>query len=219
MKIKTYILRSGFTKAPLFQSAVHRSCIVAIKRIQRILNIQRNIDIVCYVNPQSTIPEIGIGGFTPNAHTIFISLDPNHKYFRHALRNALPRTLAHELHHAVRWLKPGYGQTLGEALVTEGLAAHFELEVFGGKPNAWDISVRGKKLNRLLTRSRPEWHTPYNHNAWFFGSKERNIPRWTGYALGYNLVDQALKANPSWKPSALVNVPVSRIIPDPKSRS
>ncbi|MES0476805.1 MULTISPECIES: DUF2268 domain-containing putative Zn-dependent protease [Citrobacter freundii complex] len=42
------------------------------------------------------------------------------------------------LHHAARWQGPGYGSTLGEALVSKGLADHFSLELFGGEPELWE---------------------------------------------------------------------------------
>lgn len=175
------------------------------EQVSPLLHTKDEVDIVFSVNPKATIPELGIGGYTPNAHTVFIYLDPKHPKFLSSVKTVLPRTLAHELHHAVRWLKPGYGQTLGEALITEGLAAHFELEVFGGKPNMWDVAIRGQALQKSLRRARREFTSKtYNHNDWFFGSDRRKIPRWTGYALGFYLVSNYLRENPEYRPSKLV---------------
>lgn len=185
----------------------------AMQRIVRRLSIGQNVDVVFQVSPQATIPEIGIGGYTPDAHTVYISLDPSHKNFNLALREELPRTLAHELHHAVRWHKPGYGSTLEEALVTEGLAAHFELEVFGGKPNMWDNALRGQKLKRLLRRAQREFaSSAYNHNDWFFGNEKRSIPRWTGYSVGFEIVKTSLRQHPQWSASQLVHAEASSVL-------
>ena len=75
----------------------------------------------------------GIGGCAPAPGQIQITLDPA----RYAPEPFI-RTLVHELHHLIRWDGPGYGKTLGEALVSEGLAGHFVLQVLGGKPDPWD---------------------------------------------------------------------------------
>lgn len=212
MNLHLHLLTAGVPSLAT-QQKLRQSIHTALARIQRSLVSPHLIDIICYVNPQTTIPEIGIGGYTPNAQTIFISLDPHHPKFTPSIRVALPRTIAHELHHAVRWADPGYGQTLGEALVTEGLAAHFELEVFGGKPNLWDIAVRGQELLRLKKRAAGEMSTSrYNHNDWFFGSQKRHLPRWTGYSLGFQIVQKYLSKNRQSLPSRLVNVNASEIL-------
>lgn len=40
----------------------------------------------------------------------------------------LSAVVAHESHHIMRWRGPGYGTTLGEAMVSEGLALKFQRE-------------------------------------------------------------------------------------------
>lgn len=213
MQPHIYILSAGFRRQgyiPKIRSYYTK----AIKNIVRRLSFTHPIDVVFQVSPRTTIPELGIGGYTPDAHAVFISLDPSHKNFAAALRDELPRTLAHELHHAVRWANPGYGGTLGEALITEGLAAHFEIEVFGGKPNMWDIAVRGKLLQKLLSRARRVLSSDtYNHNDWFFGNVKRSIPRWAGYAVGFELVKTSLRHHPKWTAGELVHTETKNILP------
>ncbi len=213
MKVIPHYLTAGDKKLTRRQALLHRVVQQALARILPLLRSSQEVDIVFSVNTEATIAELGIGGYTPNAHTIYISLDPKHHKFVSSLKLALPRTLAHELHHAVRWIAPGYGQTLGQALVTEGLAANFEQEVFGKNPNIWDIAVRGKKLQQLQKRAASELHSPkYSHQEWFFGSKSRIIPRWTGYALGYRIVHEYLRKHPQLKPSRLVNIRASELL-------
>ncbi|MFD2813587.1 DUF2268 domain-containing putative Zn-dependent protease [Paracoccus aerius] len=52
--------------------------------------------------------------------------------------DAFGRALVRQLAHLLRWNGPGYGRSLGEALVSEGLAGHFVLQVLGGQPDATD---------------------------------------------------------------------------------
>ncbi len=116
----------------------------------------------------------------------------------------LERTLIHELNHAARWQTVGYGDTLLEAMISEGLADHFEKEITNKNPNPWSVALGKSQIKQMMERAENEYNNKnYNHNEWFFGSKEKGIPKWTGYTLGYNLVAEYLKKNPDKKPSQL----------------
>ncbi len=82
------------------------------------------MDVVVRDDPRIVIAEVGIGGFAPDGHTVFVALDPNHDRFERALERELFATLAHELHHVARHEAGVRGQTLFDALVSEGLADH-----------------------------------------------------------------------------------------------
>lgn len=71
---------------------------------QKIKNIfpKQDIDIVVYDNPNGTIPNQGIGGFTPYPYLIFISFNPNFSDFKESISKYFSRVLAHEIYHAVR---------------------------------------------------------------------------------------------------------------------
>ncbi len=144
------------------------------------------------IDPAWVIPEIGVGGTTdPRSGTVFVQLDYP---LRDGAETWIPATLAHELHHSSRIRTgPGYGETLGEALVTEGLADHFVGEVFPATPpHPWDSALSKKQEADLWRRAKPllEAAGGYNHRPWFFGGD--GIPRWTGYTLGYRIVDAYL---------------------------
>ena len=51
----------------------------------------------------------------------------------------------------------------------------------------------------------------YNHFDWFFGSEKNNIPRWSGYSLGFDIVCNYLKLT-NKKASELVSVDASEFI-------
>ena len=87
---------------------------------------------------ENVTPEKGHLEYAPEPGLIYVTLDPSHKSLRENADRSHERMLAHELHHSSRWDGPGYGDTLGAALVTEGLAGHFAQEAFGGQPEPWE---------------------------------------------------------------------------------
>ncbi|GGO27498.1 DUF2268 domain-containing putative Zn-dependent protease [Deinococcus humi] len=99
--------------------------------------------------------------------------------------------MAHELHHARRWQGPGYGQTLLEVLVSEGLAQMNELDERGGQlPPYAQADV---DLEALWTRALPLLdRSDHRFEAWFYGSEADGLTRWSGYSLGYELVRRHL---------------------------
>lgn len=148
-----------------------------------------NVDVVITDNPDATIPETGVGGFAPTAHVLYVSINPAFEGLWNSLNAEIQSTLAHELHHCARWQAVGYGTTLLEALVSEGLADHFDIEVNGTQPRPWSVALQDTELEQMKEKAKPFLHDArYSHNDWFFGSKELNIPRWTGYALGFDVV-------------------------------
>lgn len=128
---------------------------------------------------EDVIPEWGIGGRAPARGVIELVVDPARlapEHFR--------RTLVHELHHLARWEGPGYGRSLGEALVSEGLAGHFVTEILGGPADPWDQVRPGAGV---LKQAASLWARPdYDHGAWFFGRGK--MRKWTGYGLGHRIV-------------------------------
>lgn len=112
------------------------------------------------------------------------------------LTRILDRLIAHELNHVLRWDSVGYGKTLGKALVSEGLAGQFAKQLFGSPPELWEDAASPEKLSCYLARAETLWDDPsYDHDEWFFGSKD--IPRWAGYTLGYQIVGEYLRHHPS----------------------
>ena len=162
-----------------------------------------SLDIIVKAGTQ-VIPEKGHLGYSPEPGIVYITVDPKNLSFCSNHNNSLERMFAHELHHAARWAGPGYGFTLGEAIVSEGLAGHFTLELFGGEPEPWE-SLNEVEVQSHILRTRKDWdRTDYDHNAWFYGTS--NLPRWLGYTVGFNLVTRFLLANPHLRASMLTNV-------------
>jgi hypothetical protein len=142
------------------------------------------------------IPGIGVGGFAnPATGDVSVWIDESPPGgLKTTLETWIPATVAHELHHSSRIrIGPGYGITLGEALVTEGLADHFAAEAFPDTPpQPWDHALSAEQEAELWRKAQPILDVPggYNHPVWFRGSG--SLPRWAGYTLGYRIAEAYL---------------------------
>lgn len=163
-----------------------------------------DVDVVFYDNPRGVIPEIGMGGQARTSNVIFITLDPNFNNFEKVVENETLGTLAHEFHHTLRGRNLGHSTTLLEALVSEGLAEHFEQEITQAPLRPWCKALTKAELQKFGKIAEKEFNNKYyDHGAWFYGSKKKGIPRWTGYTLGYEIVGRYLKVHPNKKASNL----------------
>ena len=138
----------------------------------------KQIDIIFISAPGLVIPEYGIGGNSPGPNHIYVSFDPKSNKIT---QKGLDETLFHEVHHCIRWRDPGYGKTLGEAMISEGLACLYEEQKSGSVP----IYAKVKLDNKQIELARKTLNSKkYNHSEWFFGSGD--IVRWFGYSYGYD---------------------------------
>ena len=123
MHVRLHILNASGAFDPV-ASLIEDEFAKSTKTITTTLSIS-NVDVVVYDHPKGVIPEVGIGGYSPSAHLLFISLDAKSSTLTKTIREQLKRTLAHELHHCMRWRNPGWaGYTLGFDLVKKYLAKH-----------------------------------------------------------------------------------------------
>jgi uncharacterized protein YjaZ len=170
------------------------------------------LDILVQRLAGAVIPEIGMTGTTYRKGLMALTLDPDNPHFTESLANgALRRTAAHEVHHCLRMAGRGYGHTLGEALVSEGLAGHFIRRLFGNPPEPWECAVDDDVLHVQLPDAETLGAKWYNHAEWFFGAGGRR-PRWLGYTLGYRVVGDWLAATPDADGDTLVSVPAETVL-------
>jgi uncharacterized protein YjaZ len=163
-----------------------------IKKVKVVLSLP-HVDIIICDNPDRSIPEIGIGGETMTPNLILIYLDPLFSELKESIENEIKSTIAHELFHSARQKVLGHDKTLLEALISEGLADNFDIEVTCANAHPWSMALDQQQLIELEMRAQEEYsNKEYSHSEWFFGSKEKKIPRWTGYSLGFKLVSNYL---------------------------
>jgi Predicted Zn-dependent protease (DUF2268) len=198
-------------QAPIIREVVEST----LRRTIQALSIT-GVTITVSPDPKATIPGYGVGGYTPNAHSVNIALDPTFADWGRLLTNNLPQTLAHELHHSVRWRGPGYGDTLFEAMISEGLADRFAVDLLGIPPAPWSDAFPKEQTARFLALAQPKFDAkPYSsddHARWFFGS-DASLPKWTGYTLGYRLVEDYIEHHPGTTAATLVWMPARAFRP------
>lgn len=149
----------------------------------------REVGFVINHRSANIIPFIGVGGSCFRKEVVSLDVDPTLE-FTEEKRRLIKYTIAHELHHAARWRSVGCGRSLREAVVFEGLADHFarQMEPLVVMPWTRAMEPFSRAMCRLqffVTSRGPL----FSRNTWFYrGSAWRGIPRWAGYALGYEIV-------------------------------
>jgi len=95
--------------------------------------------------------------------------------------------IAHELHHCARWQTIGYGKTLGEVIVSEGMAQWYALE-----KTQWTAPWSLVDISEdLIQKTINKWGSAtYSHKEWFY---KGSMGRWIGYSVGYRLVKKYFK--------------------------
>jgi hypothetical protein len=158
-------------------------------------------------DPKRVIPGYGHGGWTYSSSEIDISVDNAFARKKEFIEGELPRSVSHELHHAVRSnIFPNEERTLGAALVREGLATLFEQEVWGGNLSDWAQALNQDQIDQLMPLYKKEFaHKSYDHPRWFFGRGD--LPNWAGYTLGVYIIKKYLQNHPNESAGSLVGVP------------
>lgn len=178
------------------------------------------IDIVVQNVPRSGIPELGMGANAYRPNCFSLTLDPHHPRFADSVaEGAVQRLVVHELHHCLRFAAIGWNHTLGDALVSEGLAGHFVHECLETPPELWETALGAEALAAWAGRAHDEAEAlRYDHAAWFHGSNlpyrrdDAAPPRWAGYAIGFDLVGRYLRLHPEARPSQLCGVHAGRLL-------
>ena len=193
---------------------VEREVRQAISKVQGLI-AANDLTIHIKLSDKSTerfiVPKLGVGGHPVGTDTVWIYIQPENPNFKTA---SVGRGLPHEIHHAIRLRTPNWHWSLLESFVMEGLADHFVVEVAGGEPGAWAHALTDAEIQRNLIRvkpllrakieSYPEFVEKYE-TPWLFGrSGDDPIPRFTGYTLGWRIVENYLRAHPDARASSLI---------------
>lgn len=143
----------------------------------------------------STIEGKYPNGHTPNPYEIFIAVTKWPVDDEASLVDAF----AHAMHHLLRWQNGGYGEMLGRALVTEGMACWFA-ELQSGRKAPW---IKKEITPEIWNEVRKHWDDElYNHPEWFLDGP---LGKWVGYRAGYRLVQQALGGKFDLRQSVMID--------------
>ncbi len=169
------------------------------------------LDIIVQRLAGETIPEMGLVGRAYRSTMFSMTVDLDNPNFTRSLsEGALHRQIVHEVHHCMRMAGPGYGFTLGEALVSEGLAGQFVRHLMGTPPEPWECAVTPEILQADLPGAEELASFHYDHAGWFFGTGAR--PRWAGYTLGYQIAGRWLAGAGQIDAATWVNVPAATVL-------
>ena len=102
---------------PLIIDRIRKS----VQEIGRFVAVE-NVEFRVMVFPERTLPSKGMSGAAPNTDQVYILLDPDHPRLVKSLSEETIATVAHEYHHTLRKRTTGFGASLFDALVSEGLA-------------------------------------------------------------------------------------------------
>nr|AAK56379.1 hypothetical protein [bacterium] len=175
-----------------YQEQIEAVFALSVQRVTEYLPIS-SVDVVFYLDPEAVIPEFGIGGYSPSGDQVIMSADLDNPNFANSLENEFLTTLGHELHHCLRWRTVGYGMTLLEALVSEGLACSFVTELRPGIVPFYAAALEEEIIPEWLEKASQSFlDINYNHAEWFLGQSDQ-IPLHTGYTLGYRLVSEYIR--------------------------
>ena len=202
--LRIHVLTASGELEP-YQADIERSLRHAWPDIDGLLGL-RDLDVVVSHSTTNVMAETGVGGYGPTGYEVQLWLDASRVDVAEIIEVHLPETLAHEAHHSARWRGPGYGVTLLDALVTEGLAQHFQTEFDGSTPVS-AIPFDAGEATWIVDHIGPSLEDAgYDHTAWFLADTGV-IPRWTGYRLGYMVIADYLRRNPNETASSLANWP------------
>lgn len=139
------------------------------------------------------IPEDGVGGRTRTSD--FIEFAINEK----ATENLISEMMAHELCHAARWGKnKEWINSLFDGIISEGIATYLEAEFVKDREEKTvfikTILERADNENeKILEKLRDQLDSNYYDYDTIFFNGNNELPRWSGYSLGYYLVKKYLE--------------------------
>jgi hypothetical protein len=165
------------------------------------------------------LPFLGIGATTTSDHSLLFNFDPKNQNLK---PEYVIRGLVHECFHPSRLRMPHWQLTLIECMITEGLADHFMVEVLNCEQPQWSRALSEEDIQQCLVKAKPilfvkhvSWNQEFTDKyfvPWMFGKAgDDPIPGWTGYSLGWRIVENYLKAHPEAKASSLVFTPAELI--------
>jgi hypothetical protein len=164
-------------------------------------------------NSSQVVPQTGTDGFTnlgTGAITIWFRPTPQVS-IRRIMQLWLPRTLSHEVDHSVRILAgPGFGSSLLQQTISEGISSVFDLAAFPGPPNPWDRAVSRSQECALWTQAQPLLADSGLYHQWMLGGG--GVPHWTAFTIGYDIVADYRHYHPHASWSAINDASAATIL-------
>jgi len=162
----------------------------ALNHINALLPGPPTVIVVKIGNPSQLIPQQGVNGFTSQATgQIILQVGRTAQSSpARTLRLWLLRDLAHEVNHSVRILGgTGFGATLLQQTISEGIATAFDQAAFPGTPDPFAQAITPAQECALWEKVKPQLGATNLYNLWMFGGP--GVPHWTAFTIGYHIVN------------------------------
>ncbi|QUJ75862.1 hypothetical protein KDD17_13070 [Sulfitobacter albidus] len=193
------------------QSAISRAVDAAHASLAAQMPPPRLDMLIAARSPDWVIDGMGLSGMAYLDKLMAMNCDPTSPdLLRSCETGAFSRQVLHEVNHCLRMTGPGYGRTLGEAMVSEGLAGHFVIHLMQSAPERWEQPFPPEERAALLPDAATLNAPGYDHAAWFFGTGD--LPHWAGYRLGFALVADWWAQHPTRALDALIHTPAADVL-------
>lgn len=160
------------------------------------LRYKKDIDVVIFdaeywdIHPQMSV----------SAHSRIHYIDAKICFYRKdrsidsIINTELPLAIYHEVSHVVRASTIGYGETLLDSFIQEGIACFVEQSIMPERTIPYIQKIENEHLFWLQARKHfSQKITSKLHSDWFFGTGA--LPNWIGYRLGYLIVQQFMNTH------------------------
>jgi hypothetical protein len=162
----------------------------ALNHINALLPGPPTVIVVKIGDPSQLIPRQGVSGFTsPATGQIILQVGRTaQSSLAQTLHLWLLRDLAHEVNHSVRILGgTGFGATLLQQTISEGIATAFDQAAFPGPPDPWTHAITPAQECTLWRKAESQVGATNLYNLWMFGGPR--VPHWTAFTIGYHIVN------------------------------
>lgn len=174
----------------------------------RVLSLTK-VNISIYPNKDWCIKQTGDGGYTANSDWIQLFIDPTKQVLiPKIVERSFPANIYHEMHHARRMVKVGFGQNLLETVISEGLAIVFAEEMFTKFKAPWGRYSKDKIKELFNIFDLHKYDEKFNYEEWFLGYGK---PHWLGYKIGAYIVRELKQKNNKLSCDKMVDIPAINI--------
>ena len=158
------------------------------------------------------IPQAGASGYTGSGGQISLAFGQTaHTTLTRTLDLWLPRDAAHEVNHSARILGgTGFGTTLLQQIITEGIATAFDQVAFPGPPDPWTHAITPAQECVLWKKATPELDGTGLYDLWMFGGP--GVPLWTAFTIGYHIVNDYRNHHPDVSWATLTSTSAATIV-------
>jgi len=165
----------------------------SIAKIREYFELEK-IDITVSPFQQGEESPSGVGGYALSSHRIELLIDCTRDDIKEVIEAELLEVLSHEVHHALRMRFNMPSVTLGQQLIMEGLACHFEHTITGGKISSLFRDLQNYDWQESLVKMNSSLNdSEFQFNRFFLGSHPDEFPKYAGYWVGFNIISQYIQ--------------------------